>query len=235
MAKYDENIKEQIALLVEEGHSVSSICKITGIGRRTFYEWKNRHQDFAEMLEEAEQQRIEELHELANKALRKKLNGYYQTVSRTVYTPSEDESETLNIKQHTVTRKYCEPDTALLLEVLGYRTNKTKRKRNLAGKGVNPVLVVKKNEAEVQKDIEEVPPFTLKAKEVVENDLSEPHDEPIKTDAEFPIVEKENTALKSPVTVKPISQPINNSMNSSMSRPINKPTENLPPGYTHRA
>lgn len=231
MAKYDENIKEQIAVLVEEGHSVSSICKIAGIGRWTFYEWKNRHQDFAEMLEEAEQQRMEELHELANKALRKQLNGYYQTVSRTVYTPSEDESETLNIKQHTVTRKYCEPDTALLLEVLGYRTNKTKKKRNLVGKGINPILVVKKDEAEVQKDIEEVPPFSLKAKQVVENDLSEPYVEPIRTDAESPIVENESTTTTSPVTVKPLSQPINN----PMSRPINKPTENLPPGYTHRA
>lgn len=228
MAKYDEKIKEQIAALIEEGHSVSSICKIAGIGRRTFYEWKNRHSDFAEMLEEAEQRRLDELHELANKALRKKLNGYYQTVSRTIYTPSEDESETLSIKQHTVTRKYCEPDTALLLEVLGYKTSKSKKSRNLSKKSTNPVLVVKKNEDKVQQDIDEVPPFTLKAKQVVEHGLPE-----VQTDIEEQNIEKEEVKNQEKAPI--INPNSNQDLQKGVNRLINKPTEVLPPGYTHRA
>lgn len=236
MAKYDENIKEHIAALIEEGHNVSSICKITGIGRRTFYEWKNRHSDFAEMLEEAEQRRLEELHELANQALKKKLCGYYQTVSRTVYTPSEEESETLTIKQHTITRKYCEPDTALLLEVLGYRTNKGKKKRSLSNKSTNPVLVVKKNEDKVKQDVDEVPPFTLKAKQVVEHGLPE-----VQTGIKEQNIEKENIKAQenNPIIKQEDNPNINPETNQSISRvvsrAINKPTENLPPGYTHRA
>lgn len=171
MATYNKKIVEQIIDLMEEGgHSVSAICKIVGIGRRTFYDWRNAHLEFSQAMEEAEQRRSEELRELAKKGLKRKLEGYYQTVSRTVYVPSMDDPETLEIKQHVVTRKYCEPDTKLLLDILEIGTGKRKR---VGGKmkGISPALVVKRSEKEVQKDIDEILPFTIKAKEVVKHTL----------------------------------------------------------------
>lgn len=171
MATYNKKIVEQIIDLMEEGgHSVSAICKIVGIGRRTFYDWRNAHPEFSQAMEEAEQRRSEELRELAKKGLKRKLEGYYQTVSRTVYVPSMDDPETLEIKQHVVTRKYCEPDTKLLLDILEIGTGKRKR---VGGKmkGISPALVVKRSEKEVQKGIDEIRPFTIKAKEVVKHTL----------------------------------------------------------------
>lgn len=171
MATYNKKIVEQIIDLMEEGgYSVSAICKIVGIGRRTFYDWRNAHPEFSQAMEEAEQRRSEELRELAKKGLKRKLEGYYQTVSRTVYVPSMDDPETLEIKQHVVTRKYCEPDTKLLLDILEIGTGKRKR---VGGKmkGISPALVVKRSEKEVQKDIDEILPFTIKAKEVVKHTL----------------------------------------------------------------
>lgn len=171
MATYNKKIVEQIIDLMEEGgHSVSAICKIVGIGRRTFYDWRNAHPEFSQAMEEAEQRRSEELRELAKKGLKRKLEGYYQTVSRTVYVPSMDDPETLEIKQHVVTRKYCEPDTKLLLDILEIGTGKRKR---VGGKmkGISPALVVKRSEKEVQKGIDEILPFTIKAKEVVKHTL----------------------------------------------------------------
>lgn len=172
MAAYSERIVEKIVTLIEEGnHSISTICKIVGIGRKTFYEWKNKYPEFLQALEDAEQQRMDELHELASAALRKKLEGYYQTTSRTVYTPSADDPETLEIKQHVVTRKFCEPDAKLLLDILTGQGGK-KKKRSLAKKNLNPALVVKRNERDVQSGVDEIPPFTIKAKEVVEQDMN---------------------------------------------------------------
>lgn len=170
MATYNKKIVEQIAALIEEGnYSISTICKIVGIGRKTFYDWKNSHSDFLAAIEEAEQRRLDELYELANKALRKKIEGYYQTTSRTVYAPSEDNPETLEIKQHVVTQKYCEPDTKILLEILNIGTNKKKSGRGRS-KSINPALIVKKAEKEIKDNVAEIPPFTIKAKEVVEHD-----------------------------------------------------------------
>lgn len=168
MPIYNERTVANIIALIEEGnHSISSICKVVGIGRKTFYDWKNNHPEFLCAIEDAEQRRTEELMELANKALRKKLEGYYETVSRTVYISSEDEPETLTIKQHTVTTKFCEPDTKTIMEVMGIRTSK-KKKRFSSGRNQNPALIVKQEKQEIEDNAALIPPFTIKAKEVVE-------------------------------------------------------------------
>lgn len=176
MATYNKKTVSQITALIEDGnHSISTICKIVGIGRKTFYDWKNAHPDFVAAIEEAEQRRSEELYELANKGLERKLEGYYEMVSRTVYVPSPDDPEQLEIKQHVVTRKFCEPDTKLLLDVLGYGVGKRKKKGGRV-KGVNPALVVKKAEGEIKENLSQIPPFTIKAKEVVEQTLKSESD-----------------------------------------------------------
>ena len=233
MATYNKTIVEQITTLIEEGnYSISTICKIVGIGRKTFYDWKNTHPDFVTAIEDAEQRRSEELYELASKVLRKKIEGYYQTTSRTVYIPSEDNPETLEIKQHIITQKYCEPDTKILLEILNIRTDKRKYGRGKT-KGINPALVVKKAENEVKNNVAEIPPFTIKAKEVVKHDKLLPE-----THIEEKIDRKEEET-KSPLTE---NKQIKNKQIETKEEKIdtrhskyNPVPQPLPPGYTRRA
>lgn len=242
MATYNKKIVEQIIDLMEEGgHSVSAICKIVGIGRRTFYDWRNAHPEFSQAMEEAEQRCSEELRELANKGLRRKLDGYYQTVSRTVYVPSMEDPETLEIKQHVVIRKYCEPDTKLLLEILNIGMGKRKRV-GVKSKGINPPLVVKRNEKDVQKGVDEITPFTIKAKEVVEHTLrADEKDSDI-------LIEESDKRKEVKDELPKIESQLLNEPEKSVAESLQKSEESIrrtkkyepvpppvPPGYTRRA
>lgn len=236
MATYNKKTVEQITALIEEGnHSISTICKIAGIGRKTFYDWKNTHPDFVVAIEDAEQRRSEELYELASKALRKKIEGYYQTTSRTIYIPSEDDPETLEIKQHIVTQKYCEPDTKILLEILNIRTSKKKSGRGRS-KGINPALVVKKAESEIRDNVAEIPPFSIKAKEVVEHDKIIPE---AYIEEKMDRKEEETKSIETPLTNNKLvenkdADKIEEKKNTLHAKyePVPQP---LPPGYTRRA
>lgn len=171
MATYNKKTVEKIVSLIEDGnYSISTICRIVGIGRKTFYDWRNTRPEFMEAIMEAEQRRLDELYELANQALRRKLEGYQQTVSRTVYVPSEDDPQILEIKQHVVTTKFYEPDMRALMEVLGGGNGKKKQK-GMRLKNTNPALIVKRNEEQVKRNVSQVPPFTIRAKEVVEQTM----------------------------------------------------------------
>lgn len=241
MATYNKRIVEQIATLIEEGnHSISIICKITGISRKTFYDWKNTRPEFQAAIEDAEQRRTEELYQLASNALLKKVEGYYQTVSKTVYVLSADDPETLEIKQHVVTRKFQEPDTRLLLEILNGGNGKTKKK-GVMKRNSNPALIVKRNEGKIQKDVNEIPPFTIKAKEVVEQSgLSTWQKENITEN-----VEKENQAIKEQIKDKEDSEKILTKGTEKLDEKIEAQKSGkyvqyvstydpLPPGYTRR-
>lgn len=241
MATYNKRIVEQIADLIEEGnHSISIICKITGISRKTFYDWKNTHPEFQAAIEDAEQRRTEELHQLANNTLLKKVEGYYQTVSRTVYVPSAEDPETLEIKQHVVTRKYQEPDTKLLLEILNGRNGKTKKK-GLMKRNSNPALIVKRNEDKIQKDVNEIPPFTIKAKEVVvQSGLSSPQKENISENIENAnqvineqIEDKEDSEKTLAKDIKKEDEKAEKQKSSKYVQYVST-FDPLPPGYTRR-
>lgn len=243
MAAYSERIVEKIVAMIEEGnYSISTICKIVGIGRKTFYEWKNKYPEFLQALEDAEQRRMDELHELASTALRKKLEGYYQTTSRTVYTPSAEYPETLEIKEHVVTRKFCEPDAKLLLDILNGQAGR-KKKRGLSKKNLNPALIVKRNERDVQKDVDEIPPFTIKAKEVVEQDMNRKLLESsesisIKSEEEIKTSETESTSkqiIKKEIEKEqPLIKENEEKPKSSKYVQYMSTFDPLPPGYTRR-
>lgn len=246
MATYNKKTVEQIAALIEEGnYSISNICIIVGISRKTFYDWKNNHPDFQQAIEDAEQKRTDELLALANKSLKKKLEGYYQTVSRTVYTPSENDPDTLEIKQHVVTRRHCEPDTKLLLDILGVSST-GKKKKGLNKRNSNPILIVKGSEEntqnKIQDNINEVPPFTLKAKEVVDQTMPNRNcDKEQAKEPNLPLIKdkskeelersKENTAENATQCSE-----LKESKQIERNEPeqINSTSYPLPPGYTRR-
>lgn len=246
MATYNKKTVEQIAALIEEGnYSISNICIIVGISRKTFYDWKNNHPDFEQAIEDAEQKRTDELLALANKSLKKKLEGYYQTVSRTVYTPSENDPDTLEIKQHVVTRKYCEPDTKLLLDILGVSST-SKKKKGVNKRNSNPILVVKRSEKntqnKIQDNINEVPPFTLKAKEVVDQTMPNRNcDKEQAKEQDLPLTkdkskeEQERSKENAAENATQCSE-LKESKQIERNEPeqINSTSYPLPPGYTRR-
>ncbi len=49
--KYDESMAEDIIPLFAEGQSICEIAAELGIGRRTFYEWRERYPEFGEAVE----------------------------------------------------------------------------------------------------------------------------------------------------------------------------------------
>ncbi|MFV0419428.1 MAG: helix-turn-helix domain-containing protein, partial [Dysgonomonas sp.] len=62
MAKYNEKLVEKIIALVEEdAYTISQICDMLRISRKTFYEWKETKPEFRKALEDAEDRRDENL------------------------------------------------------------------------------------------------------------------------------------------------------------------------------
>lgn len=112
-------IKDRIAELMEEDmYTISQICEMVGIGRKTFYRWRETDCEFAQILAEAEQRRGEALRQKARSLIRRKMDGYTQRIERTVYIPSDDDPAQLIIKQHVVTEKNIEPDMRFLMQLL---------------------------------------------------------------------------------------------------------------------
>lgn len=154
MARYNEKLAERITTLVEEdAYTVAAICRIVGIGRKTFYKWRQEKPAFAEALHEAECRRMDDLRQAARTALRRKLEGQTQTVYRTVYVPSKEDPSQLEIKQYVVTEKHCEADTSTILNVLGDKiTGQPAVKGNETGGGQAPISI-KVNEEKVQEQL----------------------------------------------------------------------------------
>lgn len=119
MAKYNEKLIAKIAALVEEDtFTISEICEMLRISRKTFYEWKETKPELKKVLEEAENRRDENLLFLARTSLRKKLAGYTVTEEKITYVPDKNNPSQLTIKNKVVKEKYCPPDNAAIRQVM---------------------------------------------------------------------------------------------------------------------
>ena len=66
MAKYTEKLVEKIVTLIEaDTYSISEICSILKISRKSFYEWKDTKPEFREAIEKAIDRRDDKLLMLA--------------------------------------------------------------------------------------------------------------------------------------------------------------------------
>ncbi|MFV0331983.1 MAG: transposase, partial [Dysgonomonas sp.] len=62
MAKYTDRLVEKIVSLIEEDtFSISEICSILKISRKSFYEWKDTKPEFKEAIEKATEHRDDKL------------------------------------------------------------------------------------------------------------------------------------------------------------------------------
>jgi transposase-like protein len=117
--KYSDRLVERIVKLIEaDVYTVSEICDVAGIDRKTFYEWKNGKPDFRKAVEGAACRCDESLVKTARISLKQRLEGYTVTEERITYEPSRHDPSLKVEKSHMVKHKQYPPDLRAIQWVL---------------------------------------------------------------------------------------------------------------------
>lgn len=143
MSKYTEKLVEKIVSLIEEDtYSISEICSILKLSRKTFYEWKDTKPEFEKAIEKATDRRDDKLLLIARKSLKRKLEGYTLSETRTTYVPDKDNPEKLVLKSQVVRQKEYAPDTHAIKLLLAGDNNRHER----AKESSHPALMITVND-----------------------------------------------------------------------------------------
>ncbi|MCM1165177.1 MAG: phBC6A51 family helix-turn-helix protein [Ruminococcus sp.] len=123
MAKYSKKTVEKIVGLIRsDTYTIAEICRQVGINKKTYHEWINTHEEFALAVEEAREELMQSMVMVAKKSLRRKLEGYDVTETRTVTIPGkevgEDGKPKPKVKEHITTKKHVAADTAAIIFTL---------------------------------------------------------------------------------------------------------------------
>ena len=160
MAKYSQRLIKEIATLVEEdSYTISEICEMLHISRKTFYEWKETKPEFKKVLDEAEERRNENLLFIARNSLKKKLEGYTVIEERITYVPDKNNPERLVMKNKVVKRKICAPDNNAIKQVLEKHEEKQQaieEEKKANQKEKLPELVIEFNSNKARRNYEYV-------------------------------------------------------------------------------
>ena len=117
MKKFSKKIAEHIlAMIRADTHTISEVCKCVGISRQTFYNWQNENLEFAEAIEQANEERMQFFAVEAKKSLLKMVQGYEVTETRVAVVP--DENGKPKVKEQTTTKKHVQPDTKAIIFTL---------------------------------------------------------------------------------------------------------------------
>ena len=158
MAKYSQRLAKEVAALIEEdSYTISEICRMMRISRKTFYEWKAAIPEFKKAIEQAEEKRQENLLFIARNSLKKKLEGYTVVEERITYVPDKNNPERLVIKNKVVKRKYCPPDNTAIRQVLDKHDEKQKtieEEQKANRKEEQPELVIEFNSNKARRNYE---------------------------------------------------------------------------------
>lgn len=222
MAKYTERLVERIISFIEEDtYSISEICNTLNINRKTFYEWRKTKPEFNMAVERAMECRDDKLLMVARNSLKKKLEGYTLTETRTIYVPDKSNPEKLVLKSRTVRQKEYAPDTHAIKLVL--LQNEAKEKKEAEYKH-EPALTI------VVRD-----PTTAESLNLLRENLRNSHS----------VEQKKKEAVVDDKPIKPSDKPlaINEADTEVEPQPKKKPkhvtipnqnTGPLPPGYRYR-
>lgn len=124
MAKYSKKMVEKIVGLIKsDTYTIAEICRQVGINTKTYHEWINTHEDFAQAVEDAREEQMQTMVMVAKKSLRRKLEGYDVTETRTVTIPSKTEKGAdgkpkPKIKEQITTKKHIAADTTAIIFTL---------------------------------------------------------------------------------------------------------------------
>lgn len=142
MAKLTKRLIEEIACFIEQDTcSISEVCTVFGISRKTFYQWKGTKPDFARAMNEAMRKRDEKLLVLARQGLRSRLQGYRVYTEKVTLAPdSEIEGGYKVVKKECVTKEYG-PD----LKAIKYVLDK-EEKRKAEAESVQEIVEISESE-----------------------------------------------------------------------------------------
>lgn len=144
MAKYTQKLVDEICRYIEtDFYSISDICNMFNISRKSFYQWKDTKPEFREALDVSFKTRDESLLAIARSSLRRKLEGYTMTEERCVYVPSPSNPDELVLKTKIVKKKDCPPDTQTLKMILERLESREKQE---AIEGAPPTVVYVQDE-----------------------------------------------------------------------------------------
>ena len=114
--KYTEELVSTICNMIEaDTYTIDEICKKVGITTTTYFEWKNVKAEFSKAVKKAEAKRMESLAVDARNSLRKLVNGYVVTNTKTkVRTLTNGKTEETTEEEV----KHIEPNTAAVIFAL---------------------------------------------------------------------------------------------------------------------
>lgn len=123
MGKYNKKIVSRIVELVKaDTYTIAEICRMVGITPKSYHEWMNEHEEFAQAIQDAKDERMQTMVLEAKKSLMKKIKGYEVTETKVVTIPGKKKDANGNpqpeIKEQTTTKKHIQADTAAIIFTL---------------------------------------------------------------------------------------------------------------------
>ena len=139
MAKYCKRLVEKIVFLIEQDlYTITEICEIAKVNRKTFYEWKNTKPEFRKEVDDAMERRDETLLSLARISLKQRLEGYTTEEEKVTYEPARSNPSELIEKSRVVKRKQYPPD----LHAIKYILERNEKKKEQDEKPAYKPMVI---------------------------------------------------------------------------------------------
>jgi hypothetical protein len=142
MAKYNAKTVERICEMIStDSYRIDEISAAVGITEKTFYEWQATKREFSEAVKRAREKYDKFILVEAEKSLVKLVRGYTVEEKKTVYSRVKNKDgsdEKAKVKEHTVTEKYFQPNTAAVIFALTNRDGEKWKNRQYTehtGKG----------------------------------------------------------------------------------------------------
>ena len=113
MGKFNETTAAEIIEFIEaDAFTISEICNMFNISRKTFYNWQESNPEFKEEVEQAKERAEEKLLIQARRALKDKLEGNNQVHETIItYEPDENSDTGFRVKKKVVKVKIVPPST----------------------------------------------------------------------------------------------------------------------------
>lgn len=139
--KYNKEIVEKICLLIKtDSYTVAEICEQVSINQDTYYDWLKKKPEFSDSIKKAKGEFDDFLLAECKKSLVKKIRGYTVQEKKTVTADTgkrdENDKPIVRVKEHSVTDKHYQPDTAAIIFTLCNRDPdnwKNRQESNITG------------------------------------------------------------------------------------------------------
>ena len=118
--KYNKKVAERIlAMIRADTYTITEVCNNVGISRQTFYNWLNDNPEFAQAVEDANNELLDKMNIEAKKSLMKKIKGYDIIETHVTTVPGKDGNPV--IKEQKNVKKHIAADTAAIIFTLTNR------------------------------------------------------------------------------------------------------------------